>query len=111
MSENFDLISVHSAEPRAGIQVGPTVLRTHPASACSGQPCCIHAPSDHPLSTATMNWRADRNLMERICDHGVGHPDPDDIEYKRRTMHPRIFKDYAFEIHGCDGCCKESNDD
>jgi hypothetical protein len=38
------------------------------------------------------NWREDRGIMERICPHGIGHPDPDD---------PTTDK-----IHGCDGCCE-----
>lgn len=45
------------------------------------------------------SWRADRQIMERICIHGVGHPDPDD--YKMQDPHERI--------HGCDGCCWNKN--
>lgn len=33
--------------------------------------------------------------MERICPHGVGHPDPDEIDLEVN----------AKGIHGCDGCC------
>jgi hypothetical protein len=32
--------------------------------------------------------------MERICEHGIGHPDPD-----------QIMRDEAGWVHGCDGCC------
>lgn len=92
------------AEPTFGIQVkGPVVLRTHRADACTGEHCCIHNPSDHPLKDADLNWRADRGLMERLCSHGVGHPDPDDIEFKRRTRGDQYAD--AEAIHGCDGCC------
>jgi hypothetical protein len=42
-------------------------------------------------------------MMERICPHGVGHPDPDDLEYKRKQGLPD-----AAGIHGCCGCCNES---
>lgn len=31
--------------------------------------------------------------MERICPHGVGHPDPDDTN--------------PDTVHGCDGCCAQ----
>lgn len=79
--------------------------RVHPESKCEGEACCVHHPSDHPLATAPLNWRADRWLMERICKHGVGHPDPDDIAFKQRIMTPADYKRYAFESHGCDGCC------
>ncbi len=41
------------------------------------------------------NYRSDLNMMERICPHGVGHPDPDDIYG-------------VYDGHGCDGCCDET---
>jgi hypothetical protein len=34
--------------------------------------------------------------MERVCPHGVGHPDPDDINV---ILGPE-------KVHGCDGCCE-----
>jgi hypothetical protein len=37
------------------------------------------------------HWRGDRGIIERVCDHGIGHPDPDDRNRDK--------------IHGCDGCC------
>ena len=94
------------AEPTWGIQL-PTevveqfVLRTHRADACTGRNCVIHNPSDHPLKDAPLNWRGDRGLMERICDHGVGHPDPDDIAYK--VSIGRMGEG----VHGCcqNRCC------
>ncbi len=81
-------------------------LRTHPEKYCAGQICCIHNPSDHPLRDAALNWRDDRHLMERICSHGIGHPDPDDLAHKRRMMPSDVYDNYAFGIHGCDGCCR-----
>lgn len=42
------------------------------------------------------NWRDDRKSMERICSHGVGHPDPDCLNLDR--------------MHGCDGCCSPPKD-
>lgn len=70
---------------------GQRLVNVHPISACAGRPCCVHRPSDHHMRGWTMYWRWDRLLMERICEHGVGHPDPDDIN--------------PDTIHGCDGCC------
>jgi hypothetical protein len=35
---------------------------------------------------------------ERICEHGVGHPDPDDVGYW-------AGRGYDITRHGCDGCC------
>ena len=41
-------------------------------------------------------WRPDRGIWERVCEHGIGHPDPDD---------PRILSGEDRGVHGCDGCC------
>lgn len=102
--DDYDLIAVpHATEPVYGMQLANgTILKTHGPGQCAGEHCSIHNPSDHPLNTAPMNWRADRQLMERICEHHVGHPDPDDIEYKRLTGNPYAKYD---AMHGCDGCC------
>ncbi len=68
---------------------------------CVQNGCSVHAPSDHPMKEFPTHWRPDRTLMERICPHGVGHPDPDDLEFKRRLgLNPENWS-----IHGCDGCC------
>lgn len=102
---DYDLIGVSVAQESYGVQIGQTVLQTHGPAACVNDPaCCIHNPSDHPLKDATQNWRADRGLMERVCRHGIGHPDVDDIAHKRRTL----GDDYADgqAVHGCDGCCR-----
>jgi hypothetical protein len=71
------------------------VLMVHNRSRCQGQHCCIHNPSDHHMRDWPQNWRGDRNIMERICPHGIGHPDPDDPKSKI----------YYESVHGCDGCC------
>lgn len=78
---------------------------THGDSQCAGEYCSIHNPSEHPLADAPLHWRADRRLMERICDHGVGHPDPDDL------AHRRLSDELADDVHGCDGCCQEVSSD
>jgi len=48
---------------------------------------------DAPTAEPTKRMRFDRSFMEKICVHGVGHPDPDDSN--------------ADPIHACDGCCTE----
>lgn len=65
---------------------------SHNANACASSTCVIHSPSTHCMSTFPTHWREDRRIMERICPHGVGHPDPDDLS--------------SFKEHGCDGCCE-----
>lgn len=78
---------------------------THDPTDCMARACAIHNhPSDHPLKDAPLFWRADRGILERICEHGVGHPDRDSAEYLTS-----IGKDYE-NIHGCCGCCILSTD-
>jgi hypothetical protein len=66
-------------------------LRVHLKKECRKGPCPIHKRTDHHMRPFPQHWREDRYLMERICPHGVGHPDPDDPSKDR--------------VHGCDGCC------
>jgi hypothetical protein len=47
-----------------------------------------------------LTWRSDRGIFERICNHGIGHPDPDQFPYWKEQG---IFDTEA--SHGCDGCC------
>lgn len=98
----METIHIHVAEPMFGCQIGQQDLMVHDRDKCAGEFCCIHNPSDHPLRNAELNWRADRRIMERFCDHGVGHPDPDDLWYRVNVLSndPK----YA-GVHGCDGCC------
>lgn len=78
--------------------MGQTVSGVHPPMLCAGENCAIHRPSRHSMNSFPTHWRSDRGIVERICPHGVGHPDPDDIAYKA-TLGVDIT------LHGCDGCC------
>lgn len=76
--------------------------RVHDPALCADRGCAIHDhPSDFYLNTAPMNWREDRGILERICEHGVGHPDLDAAKYLKS-----IGQGYQ-NIHGCchEGCC------
>ncbi len=75
-------------------------VRVHEDDRCKGNHCVIHNPSDHLMKDWPTHWRQDRRMMERMCPHGVGHPDPDELAYKRRNNLPD-----SKGIHGCDGCC------
>ena len=76
-------------------------LNTHRPEDCAGRNCVIHNPSDHRMKDWPLNWRSDRGLMERTCEHFCAHPDPDDIAYK-------VSIGLTSEgIHGCDGCCRD----
>lgn len=65
--------------------------RTHSLDSCRGPVCPIHNRSDHHMRAYPQHFRWSRGIMERICPHGVGHPDPDDPTENT--------------VHGCDGCC------
>lgn len=67
------------------------IVNVHRPNQCRNDYCTIHNPSPHSMVEFPQRWRQDRKFMERMCPHGIGHPDPDDIVLNT--------------IHGCDGCC------
>lgn len=79
----------------------------HDEQSCAGRTCIIHNPSSHHMRDWLLNWRQPDPWgidmkdahFERICQHGIGHPDPDDLQY-----HVMLGRNYM-SIHGCDGCC------
>lgn len=82
------------------LRVSHTAITIHEPSRCEGYHCPWHNPSDHHMNTWTRRILMDRhNLIERVCRHEVGHPDPDSLEWLHRTG---IHDDGA---HECDGCC------
>jgi len=74
---------------RVRLQGGQVVI-AHGVADC-GRPCAVHWPSEHHMRSWPQHWRADRGIIERFCEHGIGHPDPDDEARNK--------------VHGCDGCC------
>jgi hypothetical protein len=81
------------------VLVGGKRLTTHDRDTCKGEYCTIHNFSDHHMVKWNQRWREDRSIMERICGHGVGHPDPDD---------PKAQDEFE-SVHGCDGCCNPAS--
>jgi len=81
------------------------VISVHTADKCAGRHCVIHNPSNHLMKDWPTHWRADRGIMERMCSCGVGHPDPDDLAYKKAVAERDGKKYYDTGIHGCCGCC------
>lgn len=68
---------------------------------CGERGCVAHNPDDAATANVESwpyNWREDRGLMERVCSHGVGHPDPDTARFNDRIG----LK--SANIHGCCGC-------
>lgn len=82
------------------------VIWTHPADRCAlPRQCTIHNRSNHHMRHFPQNWRSDRAFMERVCPHGIGHPDPDQMAFLRSVL--PMDEAHAEGIHGCDGCCYE----
>lgn len=83
---------------------GQILGRLHPRSACEGRPCVVHDPSEHHLRHLPTHFRDDKGQMERICEHGVGHPDPDDLAWHASEGREHMG------VHGCDLCCLSEED-
>jgi hypothetical protein len=71
-------------------------MHCHQETKCRGDFCTLHNRSDHKMRKFPQVWRSDRLIMERVCSHGIGHPDPDEF---------RIRNGEDDGVHGCDGCC------
>lgn len=65
---------------------GITLNNVHDVALCSGRPCVVHNPTDHHMRGFRLLWRNDRAIFERICPHGIGHPDPDQYAYWLDTL-------------------------
>lgn len=79
-------------------------MPNHWPDKCQGSYCTVHNPSPHSMVEWQLHWRGDRYppIYERICpEHGVGHPDPDCIQYLIRELGQA---GYTASIHGCCGC-------
>lgn len=82
------------------LEDGTRLINVHRPTACAGRACVIHNPSRHHMSSWPMLWRNDRQIFERICPCGVGHPDPDQHDYLQQTGDGGV--------HGCCGCCLDN---
>lgn len=79
----------------------------HSRRNCLSGFCAWHNPSDHHMKDWPKSIRMDRadRLTERLCAHGIGHPDPDTLVYLE------TFTKYKMSgVHGCDGCCVIRNE-
>jgi hypothetical protein len=87
---------------------GKILENVHDAGTCLGDHCCVHSPSDHPLNTAPLDWWWEFRHMVRVCEHGVSHPDPDDLMFKQ-IIGDWLTVEAISSVHlmkeNCDGCC------
>ena len=84
---------------------GQLLVNVHPVDEnCIHYGCVIHQPSDHRMRDWPTHFRSDRELMERMCPHRIGHPDPDQLAFLARTQGKQVAE--AEGVHGCDGCCR-----
>lgn len=78
--------------------------RTHDWADTCDQGCVIHNRTNHHMALWPLHWRGDRKIFERLCPHGIGHPDVDQYPYWRAT-------DQMWEtVHGCCGCCRGADE-
>ena len=82
---------------KMALEHGTQYLFCHDEGTCRGEYCTLHNRSNHAMRSFPQNWRGDKGIMERICSHGVGHPDPDEIHLDINGR----------DVHGCDGCGHE----
>ena len=85
---------------RVKMEHSRVVLLAHAKSVCEGRPFPLHNRSQHSMRKFRQLWRDDRGIIERICPHGIGHPDPDQFQYwdEMGVLETEV-------VHGCDGCC------
>lgn len=86
-----------------GVLVTVEIVNVHPPFACSGQTCIIHNPSDHNMSSWPTLW-TERGTIDRLCEHGHPHPDPDDLAHRARHQ-GFTEREKADHEMSCDGCC------
>lgn len=97
-----------------------TTRSVHDMSFCEGESCVVHTPSDHHMGDWPMVRRFDLRppLVERLCAHGVGHPDPDSATWAEKAVANDVELRWQAErsdgkyvwTHGCDGCCVPRSD-
>lgn len=84
---------------------GPKVSRlnfVHSQMACAYRHCAIHGTASiHPLSMEPLIWDDDYQTVQRLCAHGIKHPDKDNVDYFEE------IGGFPYVHNQCDGCCTE----
>lgn len=99
-----------SVRPPVTLDVRPAGLVIHNPVLCKGTFCPFHNPSPHHMVNWPIFVRVDKDyLTERLCPHGIGHPDPDSVAFFIRSWGEQDGG--AMGIHGCDRCCSDTHVD
>lgn len=69
---------------------GQLLSGVHRRNTCIGPNCCIHNPSTHPMRSWKMHFNHSTMVMERVCEHGFVHVDPDDPKAKNYHTPARV---------------------
>lgn len=86
-----------------GMNDGTVLVNVHTVEQCGGNPCVVHNPSQHHMTTWAPGWDGHYKMVLRTCAHGFVHPDPDDVWFRRQRDAPR---DRESLVHPCDCCCQ-----
>lgn len=81
---------------------GSVLRNVHVSEKCAGRPCVIHAPSAHHMLDMPLVWDNTDHSFFRACEHGILHPDPDDLRFKLSLP----SGDDGWGVHRCDECCR-----
>lgn len=74
----------------------------HSIRDCAHRKCVIHNRSLHHMRGWYATWNEDLKRVDRLCPHGLDHPDPDQFPFwEERGLS-------FLAIHDCDGCCAPS---
>jgi hypothetical protein len=73
------------------------LIYVHKKGQCKGTYCTLHNRSNHHLRSWPQLWDPQIFAMQRICEHGVAHTDPDEINTD-------VVVRFEHESQ-CDGCC------
>ena len=101
VTERHPEIVVYSEDE--GRTVSGAVVVTHNDGHCPLRYCAIHRPSAHHLVGAPLQWREGTGRMERICGHGIAHPDEDFLDWVQARR--GLLEAAVAGVHDCDGCC------
>jgi hypothetical protein len=79
---------------------GIVLKHVHSKLDCKGPYCTVHKMSDHHMRSFPQIWNPIVVAMQRVCEHGKRHTDPDEINND-------IFVKMDHDSD-CDGCCVQN---